>query len=214
MRLFLKTNHVRLRIRRSGSLNMKLIKGMKLGAAPIFALLLLLLVFAPARVFAQEEQPPGAQGQTEARPPEPGGDLLRQLNLSPEQIEKLKAIREGNREQRRLIGQRIRAARIALDRAIYMENADEAVVEQRARELAEAQAAQVRQQALTELGVRRILTPEQLQTFRALRLRAEEMRRNRRLRENERGAPLPERRQNQPGALDTGRPLRQRRQRP
>jgi hypothetical protein len=78
------------------------------------------------------------------------------------------------------------------------------VVEQRARELAEAQGAQVRQQALAELGVRRILTPEQLQTFRALRLRAESERRGRRF----------DGRQNGPGATDVGRPPRQRRSRP
>jgi Spy/CpxP family protein refolding chaperone len=193
---------------------MKLINGMKLGAVPILALLLL-VIFSPARVCAQQEQQPGAQGQAETRSPEPGGDLLRQLNLTPDQIEKLRAIREGNREQRRQAGQRIRAARIALDRAIYMENADEAVVEQRARELAEAQAAQVRLQAMAELGVRRILTPEQLETFRSLRVRAEEARRNnRRLRNDETAAPLRDRGQNQPGALDAGRPPRQRRQRP
>lgn len=186
---------------------MKLINGMKLGAVPVLALLLL-LILSPTQAFAQEEPPP--QGQTQPRRPEPGGDLLRQLNLTPEQIEKLQAIREGNREQRRQIGQRIRAARIALDRAIYMENADESVVEQRARELAEAQAAQVRLQALTELNVRRILTPEQLETFRQLRRRAEEMRRNRRLR-NDETEPLRDRGQNPTGGFDGGR---QRRQRP
>lgn len=187
---------------------MKLINSIKLWALPGLALLLLLLAGAPATVLAQGGLPPEAQGQTEARPPEPGGDLLRQLNLTPEQIEKLKQLREGNREQRRQIGQRIREARIALDRAIYMENADEATVERRARELAAAQAEQVRLQAMTELGVRRILTPEQLQTFRDLRERAEQMRRNRRLRGGENGAPGRDRGQNQPGAFEGGRSLR------
>jgi Spy/CpxP family protein refolding chaperone len=98
------------------------------------------------------------------------------------------------------VAQRIRAARIALDRAIYVENADEAVVEQRARELAEAQAAQIHLQAMTELGVRRILTAEQLQTFLALRERAEAERRNRRFRGDD-PPPPPQRdgrRQNPP----------------
>lgn len=159
---------------------MKLIKGRRGGAAPLLSLFLLLLIFSPAQVFAQEER--GApQDQMDARPPNPEGDLIRQLSLTPDQIEKIKAIREQNRETRRRIGQRIRAARIALDRAIYVENADESVIEQRARELAEAQGAQVRLQAMTELGVRRILTPEQLETFRALRLQAETERRNRRM---------------------------------
>ncbi|HEY0321638.1 MAG TPA: Spy/CpxP family protein refolding chaperone [Pyrinomonadaceae bacterium] len=191
---------------------MKLIDSRKLGAATKLALFLLLLIFSPAHIFAQDEQgaPPG---QTDARPPNPDGDLVRQLNLTPDQIEKIKTIREGNREIRRQIGIRIRAARIALDRAIYVENADDAVVERRARELAEAQAAQVRLQAMAELGVRRILTPEQLQTFRDLRLRAESERRNRRLQENG-NAPLRNRRQDSLNPTDGGRPLRQRRGRP
>ncbi|HEV7844155.1 MAG TPA: Spy/CpxP family protein refolding chaperone [Pyrinomonadaceae bacterium] len=192
---------------------MKLVNSRKPGAAWPLALFLLLLIFAPAQAFAQEG-PGASQSQTDARPPNPDGDLVRQLNLTPDQIEKIKAIREGNREIRRQIGQRIRAARIALDSAIYVENADETVVEQRARELAEAQAAQVRLQAMTELGIRRILTLEQLQTFRALRLRAESERRNRRLQENGNALPLRNRGQNATGPADAGRPLRQRRGRP
>ncbi|HKS29426.1 MAG TPA: Spy/CpxP family protein refolding chaperone [Pyrinomonadaceae bacterium] len=158
---------------------MKLNISGKLGVAFVLVSFLLLIIFSTAQVFAQGEQEP-PQEQSGQRPPVRGdGDLVRQLNLSPEQIEKIRAIREGNREQRRQIGQRIRAARQALDRAIYLENADDAVVEQRARELAEAQAAQVRLQALVELSVRRVLTPEQLQMFRDLRLRAEGRRRGR-----------------------------------
>lgn len=187
---------------------MKLINSGKPGAASVLFFFLLLIIFSPAQVFAQGE-PETPQAQIDARRPNRDGDLVRQLNLSPEQIEKIRAIREGNRELRRQIGQRIRAARVALDRAIYVENADETVVEQRARELAEAQSAQVRLQALAELSVRRILTPEQLQTFRNLRLRAE--RRNRRMRDGNL-PPLGDRGQNAPA--DGARAPRQRRSRP
>lgn len=192
---------------------MKLINGGRHGALFVLALFLLLIIFHPAQAFAQGDEPGPPQGQEDARPPGSERDLVRQLNLSPEQIEKIRAIREGNRELRRQIGQRIRAARIALDRAIYVENADEAVVEQRARELAEATAAQMRLQALAELGVRRILTPEQLEAFRALRQRAESERRNRRMPPDGEGPPLRNRGQNGPGA-DGARPLRPRGQRP
>ena len=181
---------------------MKLINIRKVGAVTACALFLLLLIFSPAQVFAQEEGAP--QGQADARPPNPDGDLVRQLSLTPDQIEKIKAIREQNREVRRQIVQRIRAAQIALDRAIYVENADEGMVEQRARELAEAQAAQVRLQAMSALRIRRILTPEQLETFRAMRQRAEMERRSRRMQENDSGRPLRGRRrgQNQTGQTD------------
>lgn len=186
---------------------MKLMHNRKQGAGFLLISFLLLIIFSPAQVFAQEEQEQPPQEQTGRRPRNRDGDLVRQLNLSPEQIDKIRAIRESNRELRRQIGQRIRAARLALDRAIYVENADEAVVEQRARELAEAQAAQVRLQAFVELSVRRVLTPEQLQTFRDLRMRAE--RRNRRFPENVAQPPFGNR---APG--DGARPTRQRRSGP
>lgn len=186
---------------------MRLIKSGRLCALFVTAFFLL-LIFSPSVVPAQDE-PDAQQGRMEARrPPNRDGDLVRQLNLSPEQIDKIRAIREGNRELRRQIGQRIRAARMALDSAIYVENADDGVVEQRARELAEAQSAQIRLQAQTELSVRRILTPEQLQMFRDLRTRAEQ-RRNRRLRGNR---PMGD--GGQGGPVDEGRVQRQRRPRP
>jgi Spy/CpxP family protein refolding chaperone len=195
---------------------MKLINVWKPGALYVVALFLLLIIFSPARVFAQGDGPVSPpRGQGEARPPSQDRDLVRQLNLSQEQVEKIRAIREGNRELRRQIGLRIRAARIALDRAIYIENADDAVVEQRARELAEAQAAQLRLQALAELGVRRILTPEQLQTFQALRQRAEQRRRNRRLQEDGEQPPMQGGGPGEPGQpRDSRRPMRQRGGRP
>jgi Spy/CpxP family protein refolding chaperone len=64
---------------------------------------------------------------------------------------------------------RVRLARRALDEAIYSDAAQDSLVEQRTRELATGQAALVRLRAATELKVRRVLTAEQLQTFRELR---------------------------------------------
>ncbi len=180
---------------------MKQINSGKISAGFAPALFLLVLIFSPAQTFAQEEGPP-PQGQAEGRQPNPDGDLIRKLNLTPDQIEKIKVVREQNRDARREIGQRIVAARIALDRAIYIENADEAVVEERARELSEAQAAQVRLQAMTELRVRRILTPAQLETFLSLREQAENNRRNRRLQQN--GERRPDDNRNFPPPRDRG----------
>ena len=95
--------------------------------------------------------------------------LRERLNLLPDQIEQIKAIREQNREQWRAARQRAHQAQRALDEAIYSDNADEALIETRTREVADAQTAMVRMRALTELKIRRILTPEQLNTLRALR---------------------------------------------
>ena len=178
---------------------MKKLDGRKTSRIFMLALFLLFLTHAPAPIRAQE--PEGPPPASEGRPANPEGDLVRQLNLTPDQIARIRAIRQQNREARQTLGMRLRAARQALDRAIYVENADEAVVEQRARELAEAQAANIRLQAMTELGIRRILTPQQLETLRNLRAQAAERQgRNRR-----RGALNANR---PPGDDENPRPLR------
>jgi Spy/CpxP family protein refolding chaperone len=111
-------------------------------------------------------------------PAEPGlrerhkDDLMLQLNLTPEQIEALRTIRQEQLEQKRAANQRRRLAQRALDEAIYVQNADEATVESLARELAASQAEVIRLQALAELRFRRVLNPEQLGRFLNLRRQA------------------------------------------
>jgi Spy/CpxP family protein refolding chaperone len=78
---------------------------------------------------------------------------------------------QGEPEARELT-RRARLARRALDEAIYSDAVEEALVEQRTRELAAAQAALMRLRAATELKVRRVLTAEQLRSFRELRRQA------------------------------------------
>jgi Spy/CpxP family protein refolding chaperone len=140
--------------------------------AVVASLALLLLVFTPAQLRAQEIDS-APHGREAGQDTEGHGDRLRglreRLNLLPAQIEQIKAIREQNREQWRVARQRARQAQKALDEAIYSDNADEALIETRTREVADAQTALVRMRALTELKIRRILTPEQLNTLRALR---------------------------------------------
>src|SRR5687767_304009 len=86
-----------------------------------------------------------------------GRDLLSRLNLSPAQLARIREIRQQNEGEARLLGQRARQTRRALDEAIYSDNADESMIEERTREAAAAQAAIVRRRALTELQVRRVL---------------------------------------------------------
>lgn len=94
--------------------------------------------------------------------------LLRILNLTPEQRAQIGAIRRETEPQNRLLGARLREARRALDEAIYAATPDENVIEERLREVGEAQAAVVRLRSLTELRIRRVLSPEQLDAFRRL----------------------------------------------
>ena len=124
---------------------------------------------------ARAQNPPATPAQEGAAAqvnPDNPVSILMQLNLSPDQIAQMRAIQRENGPQARALNQRLNQARRALDEAIYSDAVDEALIEQRARDVAEAQAALVRLRAQTELRIRRVLTPEQLQTFRVLRQQA------------------------------------------
>lgn len=137
----------------------------KRGAAGAAALLLLLFGISTSRAVAQT---PG-----EGPPPEAVQDQAQNwqgaLGLSPDQVGKIRSILQEKRFERQAISQRLRQAQMALDDAVYSENATEAEIEQRAQEVAAAQAAQIHLRAMTELNIRRVLTPEQLNTFRRIR---------------------------------------------
>lgn len=159
-------------------------------------LILLLLGFSAAPASAQEGNPPPPDDAAR-RAGNQGEDLIALLALTPDQMGKIRAIRQQNREAQRLAGERLRGAQRALDEAIYSDGASETIVEERARELAAAQTAVIRQRALTELSIRRILTPEQLDTLIIIRKEKAQQRRLER-RMNQPGR----RRDNQPGNND------------
>ena len=145
-------------------------------AAAAFGLALALLppfgAAARAQGGARSLGQAGAAARQPARPR--AGSLMLRLNLTPEQRRQLREIRAQGEPEARELTRRVRLARRALDEAIYSDaDASESLVEQRARELAAAQAALVRLRAATELKVRRVLTAEQLQTFRELRRQAQ-----------------------------------------
>jgi Spy/CpxP family protein refolding chaperone len=106
-------------------------------------------------------------------------DPIRQLNLSPEQRERIRAIRQQLQAERTVIGQRLSEANQALDKALDADNPDEILVEQRLREVAAAQAAAMRLRVLSEVRIRRVLTLDQLLTLRTLREKARLFRRER-----------------------------------
>lgn len=135
----------------------------------LVAFLLFLLALSSSRAVAQNpvEFPPGEP------PPHAGqdADWREALGLTPEQMSRIREIRERHRAERQSAHQRLVQARRALDQAIYADEVNEGEVERLARELAEAQGAEVRLRAATELSIRRVLTAEQLNTFRAIRMR-------------------------------------------
>jgi len=106
----------------------------------------------------------------------PAVDQIEQLNLTPEQRQKIRTIFEENKVQRQMTNRRVREANIALDQALDANPVDEALVEQRINELATAQAAQLRMRIQTEMKIRRELRPEQLATLRQLRLQVRDFR--------------------------------------
>lgn len=159
----------------------KIVRGRRAQAASALAALAVLLVLQVSQARAQSAQQPvqpdapqavqqdGARQTGRAA----GNALMKRLNLTPEQREQLREIRRQREAEARGLTRRVRLARRALDEAIYADTVDAAMVEQRTRELAEAQAAALRLRASTELKVRGVLTPEQLRTFRQLRRQAQ-----------------------------------------
>src|ERR1700716_3920663 len=101
-------------------------------------LALLALMGCPAAVPSVAAQ--AAQQPAAAPDPQQGGDPIRQLNLSPEQREQIRSIRENNKAERAAIKDHLEDANRALEEALNAETPDEAVVEQRLRDVATAQA--------------------------------------------------------------------------
>jgi Spy/CpxP family protein refolding chaperone len=130
----------------------------------------------PARAtgvgWEQQTQMPDMQQQAQADP-------ILQLNLSAEQREKIRTIREETKAERAANNERLRESNQALEAALDADNPDEAVVEQRVRDVAAAQSAAMRMRILTEVRIRRVLTLEQLGILRSLRQQARDSRRNR-----------------------------------
>ncbi len=173
---------------------------------------LLVLLGAPtASAQPQQPQTPELQQQAPA-------DAILQLNLSAEQREKIRTIREQTKAERAANNERLREANQALEAALDADNPDEAVVEQRVRDVAAAQSAAMRMRILTEVRIRRVLSLEQLGILRTLRQQARDTRRNRML-DNSNGQRQQDngsRNQNQRNSVGPLFPRRalQRRQRP
>ncbi|MGH9871595.1 MAG: Spy/CpxP family protein refolding chaperone [Pyrinomonadaceae bacterium] len=146
----------------------------------ILTLLALLAVIGfPATVGSVSGQT--AQQPATAPEPQQGGDLIRQLNLTPEQREQIRSIRVNNSSERAAIKEHLDEANRALEEALNSETPDEALVEQRLRDVASAQAAGMRMRILTEIRIRRVLTSEQRKVLRSLQQEAQQLRRERRL---------------------------------
>ena len=137
----------------------------------LLILIAMLGCLSGAQVVSAQSEP---QQQQTTPPPmqQQDGDPIRQLNLTPEQREQIRAIREDKKKERAEIAMRVREANRALEEALDSDTPDEAVVEQRMRDLGAAQTAAMRMRILTEVRIRKVLTREQLVILRGLRLQA------------------------------------------
>ncbi|MFN6964788.1 MAG: Spy/CpxP family protein refolding chaperone [Pyrinomonadaceae bacterium] len=115
--------------------------------------------------------PPVDDGQPPAEQPVRRPNLFRALGLSPEQMQQIRKINLDRRPEMEAAVRRMRTANRELDLAIYADNVDEAGFQARLKEFQLAQAEVARLRFLSELQIRRILTPEQLVRFRELRAR-------------------------------------------
>jgi Spy/CpxP family protein refolding chaperone len=157
-----------------------------------------------------------AQQPSAAPESQQGGDLIRQLNLTPEQREQIRTIRGDKQVERASINRRLRETNLALEEALAADAPDEALIDQRVRELGEAQASVMRMRIMTEIRIRRVLTPEQRTLLKSLQQQATRDRRERRL-ANPEERPRAERRralQNQRNGLSPLLPRRANRRPP
>lgn len=130
-----------------------------------------------------DDGPDGDHSVTE-RPQDPRFNLLRQLGLSREQIQRVRRMNAARRPMIRAAQLRFREANRHLDAAIYADEINEEDVRARLRDVQLAQADLIRIRSMDELAVRRILTPDQLLRFRELRTRFD------RVREQDGGRPV------------------------
>lgn len=127
----------------------------------LFAAVLILTTTSAAN--AQDIAPPAVE------------DSINQLHLTPEQRQRIRMIFEENKAERQSSNRRLREANIALTQALDTEPINENIIDQRVNELAAAQASQIRMRIQIELKIRRELSPEQLATWRRLRLQMRDL---------------------------------------
>ena len=130
--------------------------------------------------FAQTPAPPMPPDPSPEAPRRPGGDPIRELNLTPEQREQIRLIREANREERAAINQRVRESNRALDEALDADSPDQSLIEQRIQAVSAAQADAMRMRIKTEVKIRTVLTNEQRIMLKEMRRSVHQLRDRRR----------------------------------
>ena len=142
------------------------------------AAFLILIISAQSRAQTGTQPQPSEPVQAQQQPTQATmADMIGQLGLTPEQIQKWRAINQDLREQQQSANLRLRQARRALADAIESPTPNEELVKQRAREVSDDQAATTQHQALREARILQTFTPEQRVKLREIRERNQAQRR-------------------------------------
>lgn len=128
----------------------------------IFTILFSIFLVSSAKSQAPGDPPMG--DGNEQRP-----NLLRELDLSPQQIQQIRRLNQDRRPVMQETQERLREANRALDQAIYGDSENEVEIQTRLKEVHAAQFELIKNRVMNERAIRRILTPQQLARFRELR---------------------------------------------
>ncbi len=139
----------------------------------------------------QQQQNGGDAAQTQTNQAD---QMLGPLNLTQDQIQKVRLINAELKEERQAANFRLRMAQRALREAIQSPTPDETLIAQRSKEVADAQANTIRLRSLTEARILQVLTPEQ-------RIKLRELKEQALVRRNRNQQPLPGALQRRPNAL-------------
>ena len=138
------------------------------------ALLVLLNLFVNVQAQSGEPQQTGDPSQPNAQVDQ----LLGPLNLTQDQVRRIRMINADLRDERQAANFRLRMAQRALGEAIQSTTPDENLIAQRSKEVADAQANTIRLRSVTEARILQVLTPEQRVKLREMRARNQQMRRD------------------------------------
>jgi Spy/CpxP family protein refolding chaperone len=125
---------------------------------------------------AQDDQP--LRPQDPAQQVNQVDQMLGPLNLTQEQVRRIRMINAELKDERQAANFRLRMTQRSLAEAIQSPTPDETLIAQRSKEVADAQANTIRLRSLTEARVLQVLTPEQRIRLREMRARNQQMRRN------------------------------------
>jgi Spy/CpxP family protein refolding chaperone len=149
----------------------------KINTPTISLAIAFLLACAFSSTQAQTTAPQTQKQDTAATQTTQTPNLQTELGLTPDQIQKWRALNQDLGPQERAGVQKVRQAKRALADAMESPNPNEEVIKQRAKELADAQSAMTQLQALRQARVLQMLTPEQRVKLREIRQRDQALRR-------------------------------------